>query len=131
MSVDVRDSHRFAQLRRNHSRGSKARTQRPRSESVQINMAGVMGRGSGAGLRIRDVYTVRDPIRRHQDASFCAAAAAACLAERRFDAPGVSSPPIRWAAKCLGLRLRRTPQRLGRRPSILPVARDVHPSLQR
>ena len=43
MSVDVPDSHRFAQLRRNHSRWSEARTQRPRTESVQIKIAGVMG----------------------------------------------------------------------------------------
>ena len=43
MFVDVPDSYRFAELRRNHSRGSKARTQLPRSESVQIKMAGVMG----------------------------------------------------------------------------------------
>ena len=70
MYAEVSDARRFAQSEWNQLRRCKARTQRPRSELVQIEIAGVMGmRIKVPALRVADVYAAQEEAPGHQGRS--------------------------------------------------------------
>ena len=99
MYAEVSDARRFAQSEWNQLRRCKARTQRPRSELVQLEIAGVMGMRIKVPPSESPAYTPRRkrrPVTR--GVAFYIAADADCCAERLFDALGASSRPARRAA---------------------------------